>query len=414
MPTDRFDEPRAFRTLERRLIRRRLRDLDARLRVELAAIALLVGGFLFWQIRIPLDGLARQRGPLSAAGALLALGLLFALSAAVHAGTDYARQLRRSPEGPEWLTLPVHPESLARHFAWSSRGRALWLSVPLLGVLLAGVGLIPVLWLVALALACGWLLYAATGVGCAAGLAIAARAPRRREPMRPLPVPEHPVARLLAGAAPRLRGRRVRAARWRALPAGVALWAKDLRVNARHVGLRRGAWVTLALLTASWLAWQIPSAPALAHFVALALSLLAAAALADWLIALSGSDPFATLRSLPVGLAAFWGARFAWAVLGAVALVLGHVWASHDLAPHARAVFLIWSATAWLAIATLGVNYGVTLFPRADIAQRLLGLSLALAVCASLMIPLMGWIVLLTGVIHSCRRLPHWAQLEEV
>ena len=75
-------------------------------------------------------------------------------------------------------------------------------------------------------------------------------------------------------------------------------------------------------------------------------------------------------------------------------------------------MFLVWSGLATVAITTLGVNYGVTLFPRADVAERLLGLSLGLAIAASVMLPLSGWIVLLTAVLHSARRLGHWSRLE--
>jgi len=35
------------------------------------------------------------------------------------------------------------------------------------------------------------------------------------------------------------------------------------------------------------------------------------------------------------------------------------------------------------------------------------------AVAASVMIPLSGWIVLLSAILHSARRLPHWSRLEE-
>jgi len=59
------------------------------------------------------------------------------------------------------------------------------------------------------------------------------------------------------------------------------------------------------------------------------------------------------------------------------------------------------------------VNYSVTLFPRADHAQRVYGLSLGIAVVGSLLIPLVGWIVLLTAILHSARRLPRWPRLEE-
>ena len=97
----------------------------------------------------------------------------------------------------------------------------------------------------------------------------------------------------------------------------------------------------------------------------------------------------------------------------AAALVLAHAASARPLAPEARLVFLVWTGGAALAIALLGANYGVTLFPRAEIAQRLYALSLGLAVAGSLMIPLMGWIVLLAGLIHSALRLPGWTRLEE-
>jgi hypothetical protein len=200
---------------------------------------------------------------------------------------------------------------------------------------------------------------------------------------------------------------------WRKTPAGAALAGKDLVVTLRHGPTRRAAVLPLALWVASLLAWRLPGEPALRHVVAFSLVLLAAAAIAEWLAVLAGSDPFAALRVLPVGVMTVWGARFAWGVAGATVLVAGQAVAARELAPHARQVLLVWSGGAALAIATLGVNYGVTLFPRADVARRMLGLSLALAVATSVMIPLSGWIVLLTAVLHSARRLPRWSRLEE-
>ncbi|MEO5617399.1 MAG: hypothetical protein ABIS67_06480, partial [Candidatus Eisenbacteria bacterium] len=68
---------------------------------------------------------------------------------------------------------------------------------------------------------------------------------------------------------------------------------------------------------------------------------------------------------------------------------------------------------ASLAITMLGVNYGISLYPRAEQAQRVLALSLGLSMAASLMVPLMGWIVLLTAVLHSSRRVARWSRAEE-
>jgi len=60
----------------------------------------------------------------------------------------------------------------------------------------------------------------------------------------------------------------------------------------------------------------------------------------------------------------------------------------------------------------LGVHYGITLYPRAEHAQRMLLLSLAIAMAASVMIPMLGWVLLLTAVLHSARRVPRWDRLE--
>ena len=102
------------------------------------------------------------------------------------------------------------------------------------------------------------------------------------------------------------------------------------------------------------------------------------------------------------------------AVAATVVLLVGHQLLAFGLAPGPRHLFLLWIGGATLAIAALGINYGVTLFPRADTAKRMLGLSLGLAVIASLMFPLAGWIVLLTAILHSSRRLSRWDRLEDV
>lgn len=406
MPASIRPHAHAFRDLERTLTRRRLTRLDPLMRGELVILALLIAGFLFWQVRVPLDGLVRARGPLSGGAAVGAVWLGLAALAALLAGARHARRLRAKPDGPEWLALPLEPAVLERHLAWGSRAHALWVAVPALGVLVAAIGLLPAWWLVLLGAGFAWLLLEAGRVGCALGYRVALRAAERRPGLSP-------IERLLAVAAPRVDRSRLPPARWRRVPGWLALAGKDLLVTLRHGPTRHAAMLPLALWMASLLAWCLPGEPALRHAVAFALALLAAAALAEWLAMLAGSDPFAALRVLPVGVLSAWAARFVWAVAGALVLVAGQAVAARELAPHARLVLMVWSGGAALAIATLGVNYGVTLFPRADVARRMLGLSLALAMAASVMIPLSGWIVLLTAVLHSARRLPRWSRIEE-
>jgi hypothetical protein len=66
-------------------------------------------------------------------------------------------------------------------------------------------------------------------------------------------------------------------------------------------------------------------------------------------------------------------------------------------------------ALAATAIGGLAVNIGVSLFPRAAEAERLFALSVAIALAASLMIPLLGWLVLLAALVHSSRRVSRWS-----
>jgi hypothetical protein len=302
--------------------------------------------------------------------------------------------------------LPLTTAALARHLAWESRRHALWVVLPAAGFLASCVGLVSPWWVAALALAFALLLVVTARVGAALGARSALRSVRTRPDVDPL-------VGALSSAPPSV-GRPGRPApRWRRAPAWLALWAKDLVMTRRVPALRRSALAALALVLFSALAWGLPFELDLRRFSALALILVAAAAVAEWLVALSGSDPFAVLRSLPLGARTVWGARAAWAALTTAALLLLHAATARDLSSDALRLFLAWSGAAALGIGALGVNYGVTLFPRADVAHRLLALSLGLAVAASIMLPLSGWIVLLSAILHSARRLPRWSRLEE-
>jgi hypothetical protein len=407
MVTTPHPQAAAFRALERRLARRRLLQLDPRLRGELALLALLLTGFLFWQFRAPLDGLRRAHGPLAVAGVVATTWLVIAVLHAGFTASRHARRLRADAPGPPWLSLPVDPRLLERHLAWESRARGLWVALPAAGVLAAAAGLVPVAWLALLAALFAWLWLEFGRLGCALGLRDAMRAAEKRPELPP-------VVRALASARASARRSRLPAARWRREAVWRALWRKDARLTARVGRLRQAALVPAGLIALSLLAWTLPSAPLeMRHFVAFVLAMLAAATLAEWLVALCGADPFSALRPLPVGVGSLWTARILWGVLGMLVLVVGHGLAARALAAGPLRLFLLWVGGAVLGIATLGLHYGLTLFPRTDLAQRLLGLSLGLAVIASLMFPLSGWLILLSAIAHSARRLPRWHGLEE-
>jgi hypothetical protein len=411
----------AFRRLERDLVRRRLLSLDWRLRIELLALFGLIAAFLFWRARIVIASLAHDHGSGAVLRAILSILAVLAATGGVLAGARLHRALRNGPPGPSWLALPIPAGALARHLRWDARFHALWMVVPAIGVIASALGLVPIAWLAVFIAAFLATLALATRVGCAVALALASRAVERRPGIDAL-------ERLIAVAARRERAASKRAAvRWRALPSWRALGWKDSLLCARPTAARRRLLPPLLLGALAILAWTLPAilasrgprdepaqTLAFAHFLAFGLTLAAAGTWGEFLIALCGEDPFIVLRSLPLGVAAIWSARMLWGLGFTLVMSLAHAFAGRSLEGPSLALFLEWSGGASLAITMLAVNYGLTLYPRADSAQRMLALSLGLAIAGSLMIPLMGWIVLLTGLVHSARRLPRWNRLENL
>src|SRR5262245_14697783 len=131
----------AFRYLRHRLTRRRFSQLDLRLRVELLVLALLMTGFVFWQVRGPFASVALSGGPTALLAALAGTwGVLLVLALGVVA-VRHAYRLSHGPPGPAWLSLPTDDRVLARHLAWDSSLMAGWIAVPALGVWFARGGL---------------------------------------------------------------------------------------------------------------------------------------------------------------------------------------------------------------------------------------------------------------------------------
>jgi len=397
---------RSFHRLERALVRRRIEAIDPLLRLEVAALATLSAGFVFWQARIPLHAQVRDAGPIAFAVAAAVTWVFLGVLAAGLAGTGMARSLRAGPDGPPWLHLPIESQTIARHLEWNARGQAFPLLVPAAGFMVAGLDLVPWWWLP---------LIAATGIavlftGAALGSRLAVRFVAAGLPGTHLP----PLVRALAARGPVAARRGVPGARWRSGPPWLAIWRKDRRLLARASRARRMFPAAVGFAILSLFAWRLPADVHLERFAAFALALLAAAAFAEWLVEITGSDPFAVLRHLPVGLADVWSARALWVACGAVSLVAAHTLASLAVTGVANPVFLVWLFLATLCIGLLGVHYGITLFGRTEDATRMLALSLGLAVAGSIMIPMVGWLLLLTAVLHSTRRLHRWSRLEDL
>ncbi len=405
MTDDRALDP-AFRRLRRALLQRRLYRLDLRLRAEIALLAIVVAGFVFWQERIPFDAARRARGPWAVAGALgTLLGILAVGSAAVVAASHRSR-LRAELPGPAWLALPVPAARLLDHMAWESRFGALWGVALAPGLVAAAYGFLPLWALLAMSmafLAMTWLLARAATAVAASSAVRARRAGRSGDP----------ALDLLLEARPLAARRRLKPAGWRRLPRWLALWAKDARLTVRPTPARVRLFGPLVAMIASCVVWLLPLEPPFARLIAFGAALVAAALLAEFLIALGGADPPGLLRVLPVGVGAVWLGRVMWALLGAAVLVAGQAVFARAISGPAQQVLMVWLGAAALAIGLLGVHYGITLGANAPAAQRLLTLTLAISMAASLMIPLVGWIVLLTAVVHSARRVPRWARIED-
>jgi hypothetical protein len=397
-------EGAAFRRLERAWVRRLAARLEPVLWIELGAIAALASAFLFWQARVRLASWGHDHGGAFAAAQIVKFLALLLIAGAAQVGARHMVRLRQREGAPAWLGFPVSSPQLAAHLRRMSQIQAAWLLIPALAILVAGFRVVP--WYALAGLGAGFVLAlgAATRLACAIALRASAIQEGGTGP--------DPVTRVLAVTGRRRNRDGISAARWARMAPWLVLWRNDARLALRVRATRRRTIAGFAAVALSILAWRLPFAENTAHLIAFATALFAAAIAAEWLIAVIGADPADVLRSLPIGLGTAWGARIAWAAAISATLVIGHTLAAHSLPPHIRNFFLLWIGIASLAITVLGVNYGTSLYPRSDQAQRLLTMSLGLAMAASLMIPLMGWIVLLTAVLHSLRRVSRWRGAE--
>ena len=353
-----------------------------------------------WRARLPLDQLARARGPADAAAALAAALAACAALGGLTAGADQARRLRRDPAGPEWLALPVPPRAIAEQSAWESGLHALWVLPAALGLLASATGLMP--WWAPAGLAAVFI--ALLWNAARAGGAIATWLAVRRLPPTPARHAGTRALEFLFVAARTTPATRLAPARW-SDGAARAFLLKDLARTLRRTPARPRAvaWAVLLLLATA--VWALPLEPAAAGAFSAALFLAAAATLADWMIALSAGDPYPLLAALPLRAHRVWALRAAVAAAAAAVTGLLLALAARPLEAVARAQLVVALALATLLIGVLGVTYGVTLFPRVETAQRLILLWLALALAASIMFPLAGWVILLGALAHALRRL---------
>lgn len=394
----------AFAGLARALRRRRAAQAGLRARAVLVALALLVAGFAYWQVRVPLDGALRAQG---VAGASAHLAVVLASCAALAFALAYERHraLLERPPGPEWLALPVPPTAVLQHLRGESRRIAALAMVPAIAALAAGAGLLP-LWVLTLAAAAFigvWL--ETTRAACAIAQRLAAR---RADSARALDA----AARLLVPRAIAAARAACAPASWRSASPASALAALDRRASGRAGPSRTRLRAAAALALLMLLAWGSGAPPLLARAQSFAAFMLVSAALGAWAIARAADMPASFQRPLPIAPAHTWRAR-ALPLAAAVALLAFAAAAAAALRGGGGAVgvALLWPI-AGLAVALLGLHHGLTLPSHRATAENLYAGWLAVMLAASWMIPLMGWGVLAGALAHSLRRLPRGAHPE--
>jgi hypothetical protein len=402
---------RPFRDLESRLLRRRFDDIDGVLRFELLVLAVILGGYIVLTSRSMLEGIAARWGAWGVALGVEAVGIVLGALAGGLVNARHVRRLR-APDGPAWMALPVEARDVARHLAWASKFEALWFALPALSVVLAAFGLLPGwAYLVVAASVAGFLL-----LGADVGVVLAtlrARAAVTTAAGHSLPT----ALRLLT--AVRGAGTRVRLprARFRAGPAWRAVVIKDALTVGRRGDLRSGLIAGLVLGAISLVGWLLPGQEEtrgidFRNGITFFVTLYAAATFAGWMVALTGTDPFATLRALPLGVRTMWMARVAWAAGLTIVLLAGHAVLARGLSAGSLLVLLAWLAGSMLGLSMLGIHFGLSLYPQTTTARRMLEVTLVVIAITSTVFFLMGWFALLVAIVVTARKLPRWERAE--
>lgn len=399
LPT-RTEQAAAYRLLGRALARRRLAGAGTRLRFAVLAIAAIVGAFAYWRMRIPLDGIRRAHGEgvatLALAGVLAALAIAAAVLAAVRQD-----ELRRRPPGPEWLALPAPPELAGAHLGAEARLPAIAALPPALAVLAAGAGLVPPLALLALSA-----LFALAWRTLTALAAAMVRRASRPASARVLALPA--AARWLVATPRRREARAGRPASWAPASPERALARLDALASSRPGPARTRIAVAAAAALAGLLAWFDGAEPLLRRAQAFAALATSATALGTWAALRACAEPADLHRPLPVSLRHAYLARAVPIALVLLVTTSSYALASSGLPVPARlALVPVWSPVAF-ALAALGLQYGLTLVPRGEAAETLYVSWLGVSVAASLMIPMLGWAVLIAGIVHTASRLRRW------
>lgn len=379
-----------------------------RLSIALVVLAGCVLAFVYWQVRVPLDGTVRHHG--ETAGVIRLAGTL-GLCALGAAALASARQsaIALDPPGPEWLALPLDPALVERHLAREASAPGFAFAVPAGAAWLAGIGLLPAGALVLLAIAFPLVAHAAMRLACHLTLrrSVAAEGAARRLPA---------AWRVLLTARRSTPAARVGGeARFRTLPRWRAIAALD-RLVSRRAGAPRSRLVSAALaLAASVAVWFVSHRPPLeTRALSFGAFTLACTGLGAWAAWRAAGDPPSAVRPLPITLSDAWKARAIPLLLVLAGVLVLQALVATPLPPLLRVGTAITWALPALVVLFIGLHLGLSVPGRPDAAEALFFGWLGVGLISSLAIPLFGWGMLIGALIFATRRLGRWHTPEVV
>ena len=197
-------------------------------------------------------------------------------------------------------------------------------------------------------------------------------------------------------------------ARFRSEPRWSALARLDRTVSSRAGSPRARLGFAAAFLLLGVAVWSLTEDLSQARAQAFAAFTVACAELGAWAAWRAAGDPATALRPLPLSLADAWLARTLPLLAVVTAVLALHAIVPQGVAASARiGLALSWAIPALLLV-LLGLHVGLSLTGRPGPAESLYYGWLVAGLVGSLAVPLLGWAVVISGLVQATRRLGRW------
>ena len=189
-------------------------------------------------------------------------------------------------------------------------------------------------------------------------------------------------------------------------PGAAGVWAaKDLRIAARHRGLR-AQWLLVLLLKGLALAWAFGARPEPPWAFAGLLLVLSDAVAGVALLQHWSLEQPGWVWAAPARRRAQWAARAVPALglsLAGSLLLAAAAWTRSG--GHVAQPLTLWTAVAGMSLVLAAANLGASTPPRSALGQNLYGLGLFAAFLVGAVFPVVGWAVLAVFALYTLRSL---------